>query len=306
MSVERDGVSWISNDLRTLGLLRFDTVLSEAAISFRADWIVSVSDAWYGPLAHRLAKKAGAKLAVDAYDNYEAYMPWNLPLHRAWRKSIAAADVVTAAGPQLAALLDKHRRGKCPTQIVPMAADPMFIPRNRNASRIALGLPEGVPLIGYMGSWAGNRGTDVLLHAFRRVRACRPDARLVLTGRPPAHALGEPGALSLGYLDDDQLPLAVSAVDVACVITADTAFGRFSYPAKLCEAMACQTPVVATATEAVCWMLNGDERSIAPIGDASAIADRILNTLMSKRVTCFELPTWESSARRFESAIACP
>lgn len=304
MEVKSLGVEWSSHDIRTLGLSRTLGALSAESSTFRPDWVIGCSDAWFGCLAQRIAFVSGAKLAVDAYDNYEAYMPWNLPLHAAWRRAIAAADVVTAAGPQLATRLDGHRRGKSPTAIVPMAADPAFIPRDRLASRAALGLPMDAPLIGYMGGWARNRGTDTLLDVFRRVRSQRSETRLVLTGRPPSHAVYEPGAMSLGYLDDAQLPIALSALDIASVITADSSFGRYSYPAKLCEAVACQVPVVATATEPVRWMLQGDERFLVPIGDANAIAARMSALLDDPQ--CVPRPiasTWQDSAWHLQAAL---
>ena len=304
---EFDGVDWMSRDLRNPGLYGFLDSAEDATRDFGPDWIVGCSDAWYGPLAQRLASRTGARLAVDAYDNYEAYMPWNLPLHWHWRKAIREADVVTAAGPQLAERLDGHRAGKPPTVVVPMAADPGFVPRDRAASRTELGLPIDAPLIGYSGGWARNRGTDVLLEAFRLVRARHPDARLVLTGKPPVHALAEPGVLALGYVDDAQLPLVLSSLDVASVITADSSFGRYSYPAKLCEAMACEVPVVATATEPVKWMLGNDERHLAKVGDARSIADRLLERLRDSGPAHYsDIPTWKDSAHRFVAALLAP
>jgi len=301
-----DGVEWRCLDVRARGPLGFLREIGQEARDFAPDWVVGCSDAWYGPLAQRLARTSGARLAIDAYDNYEAYMPWNLPLHLAWRRSLRAADVVTAAGPQLAALLQRSRRDdQRAVDIVPMAADPMFVPHDRAQARSALGLPPHAALVGYAGGWARNRGTDVLLEAFRSVRARRPDARLVLTGKPPAHALAEPGVLALGYVADAQLPVVLSALDVACVITADTAFGRYSYPAKLCEAMACATPVVATATAPVRWMLRDDARHLVPVDDAPAIADRVLERLQDgERVRYPDLPTWGESARLLEAVLS--
>lgn len=299
----RDDVHWISHDLRTLGIRKLWQRARSQAEVVRPDWIIGMSDAWYGWLAQELSRRTDARLAVDAYDNYEAYMPWNLPLHWQWRRSIAMADVVTAAGPQLATLLDKHRPGKASTSIVPMAADPSFIPHDRLASRSILGLPPDAPLIGYSGSWTGNRGTDCLLDVFRKVRGQYPEARLVLTGRPPAHALTEFGVIALGYLPDAQLPLALSALDVACVMTADTTFGRYSYPAKLSEAMACRVPVVASDTDAVRWMLGGREHHLAQLGGSEHFTQQILAQLDNPRSdygTCYE---WSDSARCLEALL---
>lgn len=302
-SVTREGICLSAFDPRGAGFCRTLLALEAEARAFEPDWVIGCSDAWYGWLASRLASRAGARLAVDAYDNYESYMPWNMPLHYFWRRSIAAADVVAVAGPQLAALLGRYRHGRAPAVIVPMAADPAFAPIGRTAARAKMGLSQGAPLVGYFGSWARNRSTDVLLKAFRIVREQKPSARFVLSGRPPAHALSEDGVLPLGYIDDKLLPVALSALDVACVITADTAFGRYSYPAKLCEAMACGVPVVATATEPVRWMLHDDARFLVPIGDARMIAERMLALLGHGRIAYPARQTWEDSARQFDAAL---
>ena len=294
-AIDRDRVRWSTCDARS-NPLRALAWLDAQARAFKPDWVVGMSDAWYGWIAHRLARRMGARLAVDAYDNYEAYMPWNLPLHLAWRRAVRAADVVTAAGPQLASLLQRSRgAGRRPVDLVPMAADPAFVPHERRAARALLDLPQDAPLVGYSGGWAANRGTDVLLAALAQVRASRPDARLVLTGRPPAHALATEGVLPLGYVDDAKLPYVLSALDVACVITTDSAFGRYSYPAKLCEAMACGVPIVATDSAPVRWMLGEDTRFLAPMDDADGIATQVLANLAMARVAYPHLPTWDAS-----------
>lgn len=304
VDLHRDSVRWTSHDLRTLGPLALASRLQKDADAFAPDWIVGCSDIWYGLLAKRIAMQSGVRFAIDAYDNFESYMPWNLPLHTLWHRAIARADKIIAAGPQLAARLDSHRLGKPPATVVPMAADPAFTLLDHSVSRSELGLPDGSPLIGYMGGWARNRGTQTLIEAFRQVRTMRPDARLVLTGRPPEQVLAEPGVIGLGYVEDSKLPVALSALDIASVITADTSFGRYSYPAKLCEAMACNVPVAATATEPVRWMLGDDRRFLARIGDEMALAMRILDLLDGpRRIRYPSITSWRDSARSFEAAL---
>lgn len=291
------GVQWTSHDVRTLGPVTLWKTLSSHADQLKPDWVIGCSDIWFGLLANQLAKRTGARLALDAYDNFEAYMPWNMLLHSMWRSAIRSADLVTAAGPQLAELLQSHRRGGLRTQIVPMAADPEFANRDQQSSRLELNLPLDAPLIGYVGSWAKSRGTNVLMEAFRIIRERQPQARLVLSGKPHANALTEPGVIATGYLADKQLPVLVNALDVACVITADTSFGRYSYPAKLCEAMACNTAVVATATEPVRWMLGDRADHLVPLGDAKALAERVLTLLRTADHSYGVLPSWENSGR---------
>lgn len=230
-------------------------------------------------------------------------MPWNLPLHWLWRRALGRADLVTAAGPQLAARLQSHRRGGQPVRVLPMAADPGFTPRDRNQSRQRLGLPLQAPIVGYYGGWGPERGTGILLPAFRKVRRRQPDALLAVTGRPPAQVQGEPGVISLGYLPDAQIPDFVNALDVSAVVTTNSRFGRGSYPAKLCEAMACGVPVVATATEPVQWMLRGRPDMLVPVDDVDAFTTAVLAGLNSARVEYPDLPDWPSVAADLAQAL---
>lgn len=301
---DHSGVHWSSHDLLALGARGLMRALSAEADAFRPDWVIGCSDTWFGWLAHRIAHRSGARLMVDAYDNYEAYMPWNLPLHWAWRRAVREADLVTASGPQLAARLQRYRHGGPDVEVLPMAADPGFVTMDRATCRATLGLPDTAPLIGYSGGWTHNRGTHILLDGFRQVQETRPDARLVLSGRPPADVRDAPGVIALGYLDDAQLPILLNALDVACVITADTSFGRYSYPAKLCETMACGIPVVATATEPVRWMLADRTQFLAAVGDAKDIAARLLANLDVGRVDYGPLPSWRENGQRLEAILS--
>ncbi|EIL91053.1 group 1 glycosyl transferase [Rhodanobacter spathiphylli B39] len=297
-------MDWLNEDIRTLGVGDFFRRLSRHAAEFRPDWIVGMSDTYYGWIANGLGRTTGARVAIDAYDNYEAYMPWNLPLHAFWRRSIRAADLVTAAGPQLAQRLQSHRRGGRPVEIIPMAADPEFRPLDKQACRRTLGLPAEGRLVGYVGSWARNRGTTMLIDSFRQARAVRPDLQLVLSGKPPPEALAEPGVVSTGYVPDAQLPDVINALDVACVVTADTSFGRYSYPAKLCEAMACHVPVVATDTEPVRWMLAGSTDHLVQHGDAASFAKRMLDLLDAPRAEYGPRPTWQDQALKLDQLFS--
>ena len=296
-------VTWSNHDLLTLGPRALFRKLSEEILAFSPNWIIGCSDAWAGWLAHRLSRRMGSRLAIDAYDNYEAYMSWNLPLHWLWRRALRAADLVTAAGPQLAEKLASSRRGASSVQVLPMSSDPNFVRMDRKACRAALGLPQDAPLFGYSGGWTRSRGSHLVLDAFQLVRERLPAARLVLTGKPPESALSVPGIINLGYLDDALMPSALSAVDLCCVILADTSFGRYSYPAKLCEAMACGVPVVASATSAVAWMLGGDRQFLARVGDAEDHA-RVMLANYSMHDPAYVLPpSWETSAGRLSELL---
>lgn len=298
-----EGVSWTSRDVKPPRPIKLYRSLLRDTLAFKPDWVIGCSDAWYGCMAQWLAHAAGARLAIDAYDNYEAYMPWNIPLHRMWRRSIDKADLVTAAGPGLASRLQGHRRSGRAVEILPMAADPQFAPADKQPSRARLGLPQDIPLLGYVGSWSANRGSSLLLDALKMVRALRPEARLVVSGKPPAYVTETDGVIHCGYVEDAALPALINSLDIACVVTANTEFGRYSYPAKLCEAMACQVPIVATATEPVRWMLDNDETHLAEPGDAESFSRKMLNLLDHPQRAYSYTHSWSTIAADFSMLL---
>lgn len=297
-----NSVSWYSHDIRSKPASFLSDII-KLGKQINPDFVIGVSDAWIGYIASILAKKTKSKLVIDAYDDYESYMPWNLPLHYLWRNTIQNADLCTAAGPQLASLMDLNRKGKIQTKVLPMAADPEFHPMLKRESRIILNLPDHAPIIGYSGGWAINRGTDMLVDAFRLVRQSRPDAILALTGRPPEYFRSEPGVIILGYLPDSDMPTFINSLDVSLVITANTRFGRNSYPVKLYEAMACKVPVVATGTEPVRWALNDSFHHISTVGDCDAFAKKILRQLQEPEMDYPKIIHWPEIAAKFNELL---
>jgi glycosyltransferase involved in cell wall biosynthesis len=273
------------------------------AARFEPDWIIGLSDTYYGILAEHLGQKLGVRTAIDTYDNYESYIPWIKPLHWLWRRAIRRVDLVTAAGPQLASLLEREWPGR-PVHVVPMAADPSFhAALDRHVCRERLGLPLHAPMVGYCGAVYRNRGIAVLFDAFEEIRQENREARLVVSGRKERGVHLPPFVKWMGYLPDDHMPYLLNAMNVLVVINRLSAFGRFSYPVKLYEAMACGLPVVATATEPAAWILGGDQRFLARPGDPHDLALKISALLPQGRMVYPQVPDWAASASLFERAL---
>lgn len=299
---ENNGITWISESIIPTGPLRYYLRAQELVRRTSPDWIVGFSDTYYGILAEHLGRKFGIHSAIDAYDNHESYIPWLKPLHLLWRKALKGATMVTAAGPQLAELLSRPRPGK-PVHVVPMAADPGFEPLDRASSRRRLRLPPDKKIVGYCGSIYRNRGIDAVFQAFEILCRRDSDVELILTGRKQRGIRLPPRARWLGYLPDQELPALLNSMDVLLVVNMLSAFGNFSYPAKLYEAMSCRIPVVATATAPSRWILCDRRQFLAAPGDSQELADRTCNLLPMNRFDYGELPRWEASSRNFEEAL---
>lgn len=267
----RHGLEWRTFDpvRRPLESLR---EIHDYTRDFRPDWIVGFSDTYYGLLAVHLARHHQARALVDAYDNYASYVGWCRPLHRAWFRAVAAADLVTVAGPSLAALFAAQGRSR-PTMVVPMAVDPAgFHLRDRFRARAQFGLPTLSPCIGYFGSIARSRGIAILFEAWQRLREDIPETRLLLGGRLESNLPLPNGVDFLGYLPDATVPTAMACADVIAVVNKASNFGDYSYPIKLYEALAMGIPAVASATASTRWILRDHPQLLVEPENAEALA----------------------------------
>lgn len=303
--IDKDNIHWHSVSLAALNPFSYYLKARQMTSEIKPDWLVGFSDTYYGILAQYLASRFGSRSLIDAYDNYESYMTWCKPLHYLWRHALATADLVTAAGPQLAELMGRNRLEK-PTIVLPMAADPIgFKPLDKIKCRQELGLPSDKKLVGYCGSIHPSRGIDLLFDAYKILLREDKDVELVLTGRKGPGVSIPDGARWLGYLPDEQMPGLLNSMDVLTVINKTSAFGNFSYPVKLYEAMCCQVPVVAAATPATRWILAGFPNFLVASNDSVDLSRKITRILQETTVIDYgKEEGWEKESMQLELAMA--
>lgn len=302
-SMDNQGITWISESIVPLSPLQYYDRARKLIEFIKPDWIVGFSDTYFGILAEHLGRKFGIKSLIDAYDNYESYLPWCAPLHFLWRRVLSQATAVTAAGPQLAELLQKSRPGR-PVFIVPMAADvPGFMPLDQEACRHELNLSLENKIIGYCGSLYRNRGIQTLFDAHDILKSTDRNIDLILTGRKEKGVSLPSSVKWLGYLDDDKISVFLNSLDVATVINRVSRFGKYSYPVKLYEAMRCQIPVIATNTPSVNWILKSDKRFLARPDDPYDLADKISKASTLGRIDYGKQTSWKQSCEAFEDVL---
>jgi glycosyltransferase involved in cell wall biosynthesis len=127
---------------------------------------------------------------------------------------------------------------------------------------------------------------------------------MVISGRKDRSIKIPPKISWLGYLPDRLMPKLLNAMNVLLVTNRVSAFGRFSYPVKLYEAMNCQIPVVATSTDATRWILGNKEAHLAIPDDPFDLAKKIMAMLDVNKVNYGKCSSWEVSSDLFETALS--
>lgn len=180
--------------------------------------------------------------------------------------------------------------------VIPDAYDPdLYAPRSRNEVRRSLGLPSGVPIVGYAGLTFAYRNLDLLVEAFAELRTGHPDAVLLLVGgradevdglRKLARqlALPEGSVILTGQVAQQRAALYLNAADV--LVIPDTVTNMTASPLKLFEYMAVGKAIVCKELPALREILDnssarffeGDNRGSLVAALDSLLADEALRS----------------------------
>src|SRR5690606_22171 len=140
-------VTWRSMNLVRLlgsGPRSYRGVLDEIREAFQPDVVWACSDTPHAVLGGMAARRLGARLVVDLYDNFEAY-----PLHRLpgmtlmLRRALRYAQAVTCVSEPLRDKLRTNYGLTVPVEVISNAVpEGVFVPQVKLECRRRLGLPE--------------------------------------------------------------------------------------------------------------------------------------------------------------------
>lgn len=277
--------------------------LFEIVQSFQPDLIWASSDAWHIVTAGLAKGWTGVPFVADFYDNYESFGLNRIPgVTASMRRACRRALGLTLVGSNLSEYVrERYRLRNVPTLVLGNATDlGCFHPVPKETARRLLGLPNQGLLIGTAGALRKNRGISALLDGFGILRQRFPDLRLVLAG-PRDGTLkrySDAGILDLGILPPAKTALVFSALDTAVICNRDSSFGRYCYPQKFQEIVACGTPVVAARVGEMGRLLEERPDQLFPPDSAELLADRVARQLLNP--TPFPLDhavSWEARAK---------
>jgi glycosyltransferase involved in cell wall biosynthesis len=272
---------------------------------FRPDVIWSCSDAYHAIFGYQLAKVFQTRCVIDLYDNFEAFTASKIPgVVTLFKKAVRKADGVTCFSARLADYITGSYPRSSPTAVIENGVrTDLFHPRDRTECRNKLGLPQEAKIIGTAGALYHNRGIETLFRGFELLATKDQMLHLAIAGPrekkiriPP-----EPRVHDLGLIPWDQVSLFINALDVAVSCYRDSELGRYSFPQKAYEILACKIPLVSAAVGTMNELLAAHPECLFQPGSPESFAKAIHLQLAKPTIINLPVPSWSETARQLQA-----
>jgi glycosyltransferase involved in cell wall biosynthesis len=287
------------------GLFRFVRHGRKIMNRFRPNIIWAGSDSFYGPLALLIGKNSDSQVIFDVYDHFETFASTKIPgVFPLYRHACRTADGVTSFSEPMSDHITRayHRTGPLLT-LVNGTDKRLFYPRDKSACRDKLGLPLHVRLVGTAGALSQSHGIATLFSAFETLAREDMDIHMVIAG-PRDHDLRiplHPHLHDLGVLPFDEVPTLLNALDVGVISHRDTPAGRFGFPFKAYEMMACKVPLVAANVGAMIHLLEDCPACLYEPDNPDELGRAIRYQLATASISNRQVPDWNDIAAEFDA-----
>lgn len=292
-------LTWESRSLghlRVPALLAYPHRMLRRLREFAPDLLIGASDIPHVALSAWLAKRLGIPYAVDLYDNFEGFGQARIPgMVPALRHAVRGAALVTTTSQPLKDLVIGGYGARGEVIAMPSTVDKsVFRPMNRMTCRHSLGLSMDVKLIGTAGGLYRDKGIGTLYEAWDFIARQRNDVHLVLAG-PVDPSFPPPTGERihrLGMLPHARTAELFNALDVGAICIRDTPFGRYCFPQKAYEMLACRLPVAAARVGAMTQLLADVPAGQYDADDAEGLARALLTQLDHPVVADVPIKDW--------------
>lgn len=289
------------------GLLAYPFVLLQQLKQYQPDVIIAASDIPHIVWGAWCSRKLNVPFVADLYDNFEGFGQARIPgMKSLLQKAVCKAQLITTTSQPLADLVSQEYRAKGIVLSMPSTIDTeIFVARDKVTARKQLGLPIDRLYIGTAGGLYRDKGVQVIYEAWEKIKSELPNVDLVIAGpyekeySPP---VGD-RVHYLGALPHYQVATLFQALDVGIISILDTPFGRYCFPQKAYEMLACHLPVVVANIGEMNYLFKDVPQTLFEAGDAEDLALKLAQQLNTPRHTRIAIKDWETIIKDIEPLI---
>ena len=305
-SIKDGPVFWKSINatrLKLPGLLRF--VIEAQKLAKKSDIIWACSDSFYGVIGCAMGKMYKVPVVFDIYDNFGRFFIARLPvLKQLYHWAIRKSDAVTCLSKSFAGYVKNTFGNHIRVYPIEFAVrDDLFKPLDKTHCRQMFGLPLNSLIVGTAGALYKVRDVHLLFEAFKYLKDKYANLHLALAGPRDIEIPDNARIHDCGILPFEKVPYFINALDVAVVCYADDDYGKYCFPQKTREFMACDVPVIAAGVGSLRELLIDRPRWLYAPGAPMDLARVLKKRLVDRATNYSPPPTWSDLANRLENIM---
>lgn len=293
--------------VKKIGLLNYSFYLLKQVSTFRPDLIIAASDMPHIVLGEWISKKLHKPFVADLYDNFEAYGQAKIPfLKLLFHRALSSAQLISTTSSSLAEKI-RQEYSSVP-QIFPMPSvidKKVFKTGDKNVARQLLNLPLDKPLVGTAGGLTRMKGIDDLFNAWEILKKEDDQIHLVLAG-PTEKNMPLPSGdrvIYLGLIAHENVANLFNALDVGILCIPDDEFGRYCFPQKAYEMLACNLSIVSSEVGDMKFLLEDTSDHLYSIGNTKDLANKIKKQIYSVNQLNIPILDWENVLGSFNQHL---
>ena len=309
-SDEQKQLIWHSKSyigFKKIGLFTYPFLLRQQLKQYQPDIIIAASDIPHIVWGAWCAKRLNIPFVADLYDNFEGFGQARIPgMKHLLRKAVCQAQLVITTSQPLADLVTQDYGAQGKVISMPSTIDKnIFFSGNSIDARKKLGLPLDALLIGTAGGLYRDKGVEVIYQAWGKLEKERPSLHLVLAGPyqkdcPPPNG---DRVHYLGALPHHDIAKLFQALDVGIISILDTPFGRYCFPQKAYEMLACHLPVVVANVGEMNHLFKKFPQALFQAGNAEDLAFKVQQHLKNPAHRVSTIDDWETIIKRIEPLL---
>jgi len=293
--------------VKKVGLLTYPFLLLQRLKQYQPEVIIAASDIPHIVLGAWCAKQLKVPFVADLYDNFEGFGQARIPgLKYLLREAVRQAQLVITTSQPLADLVINGYGAKGRVISMPSTVDiQIFCKKNKIEAQKQLRLQPGKQYIGTAGGLYKDKGVEVLYQAWKSIEQEIPNVHLVLAGPfqqdcPPPNG---DRVHYLGALPHHEIATLFQALDVGIISILDTSFGRYCFPQKAYEMLACDLPVVVSNVGEMNNLFKNLPQALFEAGNTQDLASKLKQQIKVQDQIDIVIDDWKTIIKRIEPLI---
>ena len=181
----------------------------------------------------------------------------------------------------------------------------IFRQRDKIEAQKQLGLSPNRKYIGTAGGLYRDKGVETIYQAWEILEKERSDLHLVIAG-PYKEDCAPPisdRVHYLGALPHHKIATLFQALDIGIISILDTPFGRYCFPQKAFEMLACDLPVVVANIGEMGYLFKDTPQALFEAGNSEDLALKLSQQLNMPLQTQVTIKDWQSIIKDIEPFI---